>query len=182
MLILFTSALVWAVLSSAETYCVETPTYPPIVSCDRVITVLERFVRECGNYDRTFGPPGSDATIELPILFADNYYNGEGGSCSFLLIWDPKPGSDYPADPPWNFDAFLAVEVLRAAVRIRNACLPDNKIGHEWISPEEWVQVRLMISWRSNATGIAGGPFLRTVNGTNVTVVNEGKLIRTVQF
>ena len=182
MLILFTSALVWAVLSSAETYCEDTPTYPPIASCARAITVVERFVRECGIYDRTFGPPGSEATIELPILFVDKGYNGEGGSCSFLLIWDPKPGSDYPADPPWNFDAFLAVEILRAADRIRNACVPDHKIGHEWISPEQWVQVRLMISWFSNATDIAGGPFIGTVNGTNVTVVNEGILIRTVQF
>ncbi|KAK0507007.1 hypothetical protein JMJ35_010465 [Cladonia borealis] len=180
MLILFTSALVWAVLSSAETYCVDTPTYPPIASCDRVITAIERFVMESGTHNRTFGPPGSEATIELPILFADKYYDGEGGSCSFLLIWDPKPGSYRPAYPPWNFDAFLAVEVLRAAVRIRDACMPDHKIGHEWISPEQWVQVRLMISWWGNATGIAGGPFIGTVNGTNASVVNGGKQIKTV--
>ena len=118
--------------------------------------------------------------IQLPILFADRNYDGEGGSCSFLLIWDPKPGSDHPADPPWNFDAFLAVEVLRAAVRIKNACLPDHKIGHEWISPEQWVQVRLMISWRTNTTGITEGPFIGTVNGTNATEINGGKMIETV--
>ena len=178
MLILFTSALVWAVLSTAETYCVDSPTYPPVASCDRVISAVGRFVLQSGNHDRTFGPPGSEAMIQLPILFADSNYDGEGGSCSFLLIWDPKPGSDHPADPPWNIDAFLAVEVLRAAVRIKNACLPDHKIGHEWISPEQWVQVRLMISWRSNTTGIAEGPFIGIVNGTNATVVNGGILIK----
>ena len=118
--------------------------------------------------------------IDLPILFADRYGDGEGGSCGFLLIWNPKPGSDRPADPPWNFDAFLAVEVLRAAVRIRNACLPTHKIGHEWISPEQWVQMRLMITWRSNTTGIAEGPFIGSGNGTNVTVINGGKIIKTV--
>ena len=65
------------VLSSAETYCTWTPTYPPLASCDRVITTIERFVRESGNYERTFGPEESEATIKLPIWFADIYYDGE---------------------------------------------------------------------------------------------------------
>lgn len=89
-----------------------------------------------------------------------------------MLLWNPKLGSDRPAYPPWNFDAFLAVEVLRAAVRIRDACVQVGKLGEEWIEPAQWVQVRLLISFPSNATGIDGGLSIGTANGTNVTVVD----------
>ena len=74
----------------------------------------------------------------------------------------------------------MAVEVQQAAVRIRDTCLPDNKVGHEWISPDQWVQMSLIISFLGNATGIAGDLFVGTTNGTNVTVVNGGNLIENV--
>ena len=188
MLILFIPLLVWAVLSSVETYCESAVTVPPLASCDRALTIIEKFVRRAGNYERTFGPSESKGTITLPIWFADVMYDGEGGSCSIMLQWKPRSGFPSPPSAPYNSDHFWAVEVQRAAVRIRDTCVQVGKMGEEWIEPRQWVQVAFYTSWSasypSNATGIDRGLSIGTANGTNVTIsvsmVNEGNLVATV--
>ena len=189
MLILFISLLVWAVLSSAETFCESAATVPPLASCDRVLTVLEHFVSEAGDHERTFGPSESKSTISLPIGFADRMHDGEGGSCFIALLWSPRSGSPSPPRPPYDFDHFRAMEVQRAAFRIRDTCVKVGKLGEEWIEPRQWVQVLFITrfgraSYPSNDTGIDGGLSIGTANGTSVTVsvsmVNEGELIESV--
>ena len=187
MLIIFISLLGWAVLSSADTYCQRSLAVPPLASCDRVLTTIVDFVREAGNYNRTFGPSDSLAKITLPIWFADPMPSRHGASCSIMLRWRPR--SRFPSSHrvPYNFDHFLPVEVLRAAARIRAACVRVGKLGYEWIEPRQWVQVEFATtlpheSYSSNAAGIDGRLSNVTANGTNVTVslsmVNEGNVIK----
>ena len=189
MLIIIISLLVWAVLSSAVTYCQRSLAVPPFASCDRALTTIGNFVRAAGNDDQTFGPSESEAKITLPMSFGDPMPSGQRGHCTIMLLWRPRSRVPSPPPSPDNFDHFLAVEVLRAAARIRNTCVQVGKLGFEWIEPRQWVQVVFVTtfpreSYSSNATGIDGGLSNVTANGTNVTVslsmVNEGNLIENV--
>lgn len=191
LILLLTSPLVWAILSSAKTYCDPSDLVPTLASCDRALIKFGEFVRTAAANKWTFGPSDS-SYLRLPFAVVDpKPDDADGNSCAIGILWDPRPWSPRPPLPlpVTELDEVWAAELGRSASRITEKCIKTDgpeqvrQLGHEWIEPLQWVKVDFLSGF-GNAAGFDGDLITGDANlttGTNTTVsasiVNEGNSI-----